>query len=222
VAERFPDGQLYLDLRGFDASVEPLHPAAALRSFLDGLHVPPEQIPASLDAQTGLYRSMLAGRQMLIVLDNAASADQVRPLLPGAGRCLVVVTSRRQLTGLAAKEGACTIMLDVLVDSEAYELLAARLGASRLADDPVAAAELITECARLPLALSVTAARAQGRPNFPLAAVASELRDARSRLDALDGGEASISVRAVFSWSYQQLSPATRPDVPLARHAPRP
>jgi DNA-binding SARP family transcriptional activator len=209
VADRFSDGQLYLNLRGFDPSVEPLPPSAAVRSFLDGLNVPPEQIPASLDAQTGLYRSMLAGRQMLIVLDNAASADQVRSLLPGAGHCLVVVTSRRQLTALAALEGASSVTLDVLIDSEAYELLAARLGADRLASDPAATAELITECARLPLALSVAAARAQGRPQFSLAAVASELRDARGRLDALDGGEASINVRAVFSWSYHQLPPAS-------------
>jgi tetratricopeptide (TPR) repeat protein len=209
VADRFSDGQLYLNLRGFDPSVEPLPSSAAVRSFLDGLSVPPEQIPASLDAQTGLYRSMLAGRQMLIVLDNAASADQVRSLLPGAGHCLVVVTSRRQLTALAALEGASTVTLDVLIDSEAYELLAARLGADRLASDPAATAELITECARLPLALSVAAARAQARPQFSLAAVASELRDARGRLDALDGGEASINVRAVFSWSYHQLSPAS-------------
>jgi DNA-binding SARP family transcriptional activator len=208
VADRFPDGQLYLDLRGFDPSAEPLPPAAAVRSFLDGLRVPPDQIPASQDAQAALYRSMLAGRRMLIVLDNAASAGQVRPLLPGAGHCLVVVTSRRQLTALTAREGACGVTLEVLTDREARELLAARLGPSRLAGDPAAAAELIAECARLPLALSVAAARAQARPQFPLGAVAAELRDARGRLDALDGGEASINVRAVLSWSYQQLTPA--------------
>ena len=209
VADRFPDGQLYLDLRGFDPALEPLPTGAAIRSFLDGLHVPPSQIPAGLDAQAGLYRSMLAGRRMLIVLDNAASASQVRPLLPGGGHCLVVATSRRQLTPLAVTEGAYILTLDVLTDAEAHELLAARLGEDRLAADTTATAQLITECARLPLALSIVAARAQSRAGFPFAAIASELQDARGRLDALDGGEASINVRAVFSWSYQQLSPVT-------------
>jgi tetratricopeptide (TPR) repeat protein len=146
---------------------------------------------------------------MLIVLDNAASAGQVRLLLPGAGACLVVVTSRRQLTALAAMEGAYTVTLDVLTDTEAHQLLATRLGAARLADDLAATTELIAECARLPLALSVAAARADARPQFPLAAVAGELRDARGRLDALDGGEDLVNIRAVFSWSYEQLSPAT-------------
>lgn len=208
VAERFPDGQLYLDLRGFDPSLEPVHPAAAVRVFLDALQVPSGQIPVGLDAQVGLYRSMLAGRRMLFVLDNAASASQVRPLLPAAGRCMVVVTSRWQLTALAAVEGASVLMLDVLTEGEARELLAARLGAARLAQDPAAADELVYECARLPLALAVVAARAGARPRFPLAVVAGELRDARGRLDALDGGEASADVRAAFSWSYQQLPPA--------------
>ena len=209
VADRFPDGQLYLDLRGFDPALEPLPTGAAIRSFLDGLHVPPEQIPAGLDAQTGLYRSMLAGRRMLIVLDNAASASQIRSLLPGGGRCLVLVTSRRQLTALAATEGARILTLDVLTDTEARELLSSRLGGARLADDPAATAELITQCARLPLALTIVAARAESRAAFPLAAIVSELRDARGRLDALDGGEASSDARAAFSWSYDQLSAAT-------------
>jgi len=205
VADRFTDGQLYLDLRGFDPALDPLPAEAAIRSFLDGLRVPPDQIPAGLDAQAGLYRSMLAGRRMLIVLDNAASVSQIRPLLPGGGRCLVVVTSRRQLTPLAAAEGAHILTLDVLTAADARELLATRLGRTRLATDPAAAAELITECARLPMALSIVAARAESRPAFPLAAIASELRDARRRLDALDGDEASTDARAVFSWSYEKL-----------------
>jgi DNA-binding SARP family transcriptional activator/tetratricopeptide (TPR) repeat protein len=209
VANRFTDGQLYLDLRGFDPGLDPLPTGAAIRSFLDGLHVPSDQIPVGLDAQAGLYRSMLAGRRMLIVLDNAASADHIRSLLPGGGRCLVIVTSRRQLTPLAATEGARILTLDVLTAIEAHDLLATRLGEARMAADPAATAELFAECAGLPMALSIVAARAESRPAFPLAAIASELRDARRRLDALDGGEASIDARAAFSWSYEQLPSAT-------------
>jgi DNA-binding SARP family transcriptional activator/tetratricopeptide (TPR) repeat protein len=209
VANRFTDGQLYLDLRGFDPGLDPLPTGAAIRSFLDALRVPSDQIPTGLDAQAGLYRSMLAGRRMLIVLDNAASAGQIRPLLPGGGRCLVIVTSRRQLTPLAATEGARILTLDVLTATEANDLLATRLGEARMAADPTATAELVAECAGLPMALSIVAARAESRPAFPLAAIASELRDARRRLDALDGGETSIDARAAFSWSYEQLPAAT-------------
>jgi DNA-binding SARP family transcriptional activator/tetratricopeptide (TPR) repeat protein len=209
VANRFTDGQLYLDLRGFDPGLDPLPTGAAIRSFLDGLRMPSDQIPTGLDAQAGLYRSLLAGRRMLIVLDNAASAGQIRSLLPGAGRCLVIVTSRRQLTPLAATEGAHILTLDVLTATEAHDLLATRLGQTRVAADPAATAELCAECARLPMALSIVAARAESRPAFPLAAIAGELRDARRRLDALDGGEASIDARAAFSWSYEQLPAAS-------------
>lgn len=143
------------------------------------------------------------------MLDNAADAAQVRPLLPGGGGCMVVVTSRRQLTALATAVGAHQITLDVLTDAEAHELLARRLGADRLAAESAAVQELTALCARLPLALSIAAARAAARPGFPLAALAAELRDARGRLDALDGGEAAANVRAVFSWSRDHLSPAT-------------
>ncbi len=208
VADRFPDGQLYLNLRGFDSSGSPLAAEDAIRSFLDALQVPPDQIPSGLAAQSGLYRSLVADRRMLVVLDNAAAAAQVRPLLPGGGGCLVLVTSRRQLTALAAAEGAHPITLDVLTNAEARELLARRLGSDRLAAEPAAVDELTVLCARLPLALGITAARAAVRPSFPLAALAAELRDTRCRLDALDGGEAAADVRAVFSWSCQQLSPA--------------
>ena len=163
VANRFTDGQLYLDLRGFDPALDPLPTGGAIRSLLDGLHVPSGQIPAGLDAQAGLYRSMLAGRQMLIVLDNAASASQVRPLLPASGRCLVIVTSRRQLAPLAATEGARILTVDVFTAAEAHALLAVRLGDARLTADPAATAELVAECARLPIALSIVAARAESR-----------------------------------------------------------
>jgi DNA-binding SARP family transcriptional activator len=207
-ADRYPDGQLYVNLRGFDPLGEPLRVEAAMRTLLDALHVRPSEIPAGIEAQAGLYRSMLAGRRMLIMLDNAASAAQVRLLLPGSGECLVVVTSRRQLTALAAAEGAHTVTLDAFTDSEAHEFLASRLGAAQLAAEPGAARELTAACARLPLALSIVTARAAARPGFPLAMLAAELRDPRRRLDALDGGEATANVRDVFSWSYHQLPSA--------------
>jgi len=210
IAGRFPDGQLYINLRGFDPSGEPVAPGDAIRRFLDALQVPAPQIPSDPDAQQDLYRSEVADRRMLIVLDNAYDVDQVRPLLPGGPGCLVLVTSRRQLTGLVAAEGAHPVTLDLLSPAEADELLAQRLGRERLAAEPGVAAELIDLCARLPLALSIAAAHAAMQPDLPLTALAGQLRDASGRLDALDAGDAA-SVRTVFSWSYQNLSaPAAR------------
>jgi DNA-binding SARP family transcriptional activator/tetratricopeptide (TPR) repeat protein len=211
VAGKFQDGQLYLNLRGFDPSGRPVAPAEAIRGFLDALRVPAEQIPSRLDGQIGLYRSLLAGKRMLIVLDNARHEQQVRPLLPGAPGCLVVVTSRSQLTGLVVADGAHPLALDVLTEAEAHELLARRLSSERMAEAPEALSELAGLCARLPLALNIAAARAAIRPAHPLPALAAELRDARGRLAALDTGDAAGDVRAVFSWSYQDLSePAAR------------
>jgi DNA-binding SARP family transcriptional activator/tetratricopeptide (TPR) repeat protein len=209
VAGDFPDGQLYVNLRGFDPAGPPMTPGEAVRIFLDALGVRAGQLPASLDAQVGLYRSLLAGRRMLVLLDNARDAGQVRPLLPASPGCLVLVTSRSQLTGLAAAEGAMPLALDLLTGEEAKELLAARLGGDRLAADPAAAQELTGLCARLPLALAIAAARAATQPALALADLAAELRDAGGRLDALDAGDAAASVRAVFSWSYQQLDAAS-------------
>jgi DNA-binding SARP family transcriptional activator/tetratricopeptide (TPR) repeat protein len=207
-AERFPDGQLYVNLRGFDPSGTPVPPTDAIRGFLAAFHVPPSAIPAGLQAQAGLYRSLLADRRMLIVLDNARDSDQVRPLLAGGPGCLVIVTSRNQLTGLVVSEGAHPVPLDLFTEPEARELLARRLGA-RLTLEPAAAADLIRLCARLPLALSITAARAAANPHTLLTAFAAELAEAR--LDALATGEEATDVRAVFSWSYQHLSePAAR------------
>jgi DNA-binding SARP family transcriptional activator len=211
VAKRYPDGQLYVNLRGFDPSGSAVNPDDALRYFLDAFAVPPQRVPADLEARAALFRSMLDGKQVLIVLDNARDADQVRPLLPGSPGSLVVVTSRSQLTGLVAAEGAAPISLGVLADAEAYELLSRRLGPAIVAAEPQAAAELITLCARLPLALSVAVAQAVTRPGLSLAALAAELMDARSRLEMLDAGDAATDVRAVLSWSYEQLSaPAAR------------
>jgi tetratricopeptide (TPR) repeat protein len=173
------------------------------------LSVPAARIPAGLDAQAGLYRSLLAGQRMLVLLDNARDVDQVRPLLPASPGCLVIVTSRNQLTSLVAAEGASPLTLDVLTDGEAHELLTRRLGAQRVADDPGAADELIQQCARLPLALSIAAAHSASQPGLSLAALTADLGDARGRLDALDAGHAATNVRAVLSWSYQQLDAAT-------------
>jgi hypothetical protein len=206
VADQFPDGQLNMNLRGFDPGGVPVPAQQAVQAFLVALGVPAERIPAGSDARAALYRSQLAGQRVLIVLDNCRDADQVRPLLPGAPGCLVLVTSRSQLTGLAATEDARLLALDVMSEDEASELLASRLGAERTAADPAALAGLISACARLPLALGISAARAAGRPSFPLAVLAAELRDASGRLDALEVSEPPASIRAVFSWSRRYLS----------------
>jgi DNA-binding SARP family transcriptional activator len=211
VALQFPDGQLYVNLRGFDPSGAPVDPGTALRGFLEALDVPGSQIPAGQDAQTALLRSILDGKRVLLLLDNARTASQVRPLLPGSPSCMVVVTSRDQLAGLVAAEGARLLPLEVLSPEEARELLAARLGRDRISAEPAAAAELIRQSARLPLALSVASARAVTRPGITLAALVAELRDARIRLDALEAGDAATDLRAVFSSSLAWLSePAAR------------
>jgi tetratricopeptide (TPR) repeat protein len=206
VADRFPDGQLYVNLRGFDPAGSPMTAAEAVRGFLDAFEVPTERIPVSLDAQAALYRSLLSARRVLVVLDNARDAGQVRPLLPGSPGCLVVVTSRNRLTSLVAAEGARLLTLDVLTAAEARQLLARRIGAARVAAEPGAIEEIATRCARLPLALAIVAARATAHPGFALTALAGELRDTQGKLDAFDGGEQATQVRAVFSWSCQQLT----------------
>jgi tetratricopeptide (TPR) repeat protein/transcriptional regulator with XRE-family HTH domain len=206
VAHRFPDGQLHVNLRGFDPSGTPATPAVAIREFLDALGVPPERVAPTLDAQVALYRSVLAGKRMLIVLDNARDEQQVRPLLPASPGSLILVTSRNRLGGLAATDAARLVSLDVLTHDEAVQLLMARLGDSRAAGEWEAIDEIAGLCAHLPLALGVAAARAVARPRFPLAALAVELRVAVDRLDTLDADDPAASVRAVFSWSYRQLS----------------
>jgi tetratricopeptide (TPR) repeat protein/transcriptional regulator with XRE-family HTH domain len=203
VRHRFPDGQLYVNLRGFHPSGAVLAPAQAIRAILESLDVPRQRIPANLDAQAALYRSELADRRMLVVIDNARDAEQVRPLLPGAPGCFVLVTSRSQLTSLVAVEGARPLTLDLLTPDEARELLAGRLGAERLVAEPAAVDEIVTRCARLPLALAIVAARAATNPGFPLRAIADELRG----LDALADEDPSGDIRAVFSWSVATLSP---------------
>src|SRR5215470_13301295 len=205
VAHRFPDGQLYVNLRGFDPAGPPMAPAEAVRAFLDAFAVPPERIPVGLEAQSSLYRSVLAGRRVLVVLDNARDAAQVRPLLPGSPGCFVLVTSRTRLTSLIAAEGARPLTVDLLSDTEARELLSQRLGPDQVAAEPGAVEEIIGLCARLPLALSVVAARAATHPGFALAVLAEELSRTRGGLQAFEGGEVNDDVRAVLSWSYQRL-----------------
>jgi DNA-binding SARP family transcriptional activator/tetratricopeptide (TPR) repeat protein len=203
----FPDGQLYVNLRGFAPGGPVMGPAEAVRGFLDAFGVPPSRIPVGLDAQAGLYRSLLTGRRVLVVLDNALDAEQVRPLLPGSPGCMALVTSRRLLTGLAAAEGAHLLALGLLSPGEALGLLTTRLGADRTGAEPSAVREIVDRCAGLPLALAVVAARGAAGPRLPLARLAQELRLADTRLDALDGGEPASQIRAVFSWSYHALRP---------------
>jgi tetratricopeptide (TPR) repeat protein/transcriptional regulator with XRE-family HTH domain len=208
VAASLPDGQLYVNLRGFGPSA-PMSPAEAVSGFLAALGVPPERWPPGFDAQVGLYRSLAAGRRLLIVLDNARDVEQVRPLLPGAPGCLVLVTSRASLTGLAVTQGAHLITLDVLPDEEARQLLDRRISSTRVVAEPDAVNELVRLCTGLPLALAIVAARACARPGVPLTVLAAELADESRRLDALDAGDPASSVRAVISWSYQSLTDQT-------------
>ncbi|MFI7117478.1 tetratricopeptide repeat protein [Amycolatopsis sp. NPDC049868] len=205
--DRFPDGQLYANLFGFDPAGEPLDPAVVVRGFLDAFEVPPSRIPANLDAQAALYRSLVAGRRMLVVLDNCRDSGQVRPLLPGGTSCMVIVTSRSRLDGLVAREGARRLVLGLLTLEEARALLAARIGEERVAAEPEETDALIELCARLPLALSIAAARAAANAPVTLAGLVAELRDRRARLEEFDLGEVEVNLQAVFSWSYLALTP---------------
>jgi DNA-binding SARP family transcriptional activator/tetratricopeptide (TPR) repeat protein len=211
VADRFPDGQLYVNLRGFDPSGSAMDPADAIRGFLDAFGTPPSRIPHDTDAQVGLYRSLLAGRRVLLILDNARDANQVRPLLPGTAGCLALITSRNQLTGIVATEGAHPVTLDLLGRDECQRLLALRLGHARVAAEPEAVDEIIASCARLPLALAIVGARAATHPDHPLAILVKELTEPDAGLDAFAADDPSTDMRAVFSWSYRTLTvPAAR------------
>ncbi|WP_339130114.1 BTAD domain-containing putative transcriptional regulator [Streptomyces sp. f51] len=209
VAHRFPDGSLYVNLRGYDQGGSVMDPSEALETFLVALGVAPQAVPEGLDAQAALYRSVLARRRVLIVLDNARDSAQVRPLLPGTPGCLVIVTSRSRLTGLVAGHGAHPLTLGPLTAGEAHAMLTRRLGTARVEAEPEAAEAIVGLCARLPLALAIVAARAAHHPGFRLADVVGELRETHGSLDAFAGGDAHTDARAVFSWSYHALpSPA--------------
>ncbi|MET8854107.1 tetratricopeptide repeat protein [Amycolatopsis sp. NPDC004625] len=208
VAGRFPDGQLYVDLRGFDPLRPPLSTAEVVRGFLDGFGVPAERIPFDVDAQVNLYRSVVADRRVLVVLDNARDANQVRSLLPGGPGCAAVVTSRNELTGLVVRDDVRRIGLDLLGEADARCLIAGRLQGIPAGDGEVG--ELAARCAGLPLALAIVAGRAAQWP-FPLSTLVDELRSATQRLDSLDTGDPYSTARSVFSWSYEALpAPAQR------------
>jgi len=205
VADRFPDGQLYVDLRGFDPAQIPLDPSAALGRLLRGLGVDVAAVPSEVEEQAAYYRSQLAGKRMLVLLDNAASADQVRPLLPGSPTCSVIVTSRSKLHGLAARDGAYRVALDVLAPEESVRLLADAVGPGRVAGCAAVVSEVAELCGRLPLALRIAAAQLVDRPHLDAVDLRDELADERARLDALTVDDEDTAVRAVFSSSYHRL-----------------
>ncbi|MEV4655930.1 BTAD domain-containing putative transcriptional regulator [Micromonospora sp. NPDC049301] len=207
-AAGYPDGQLYVDLRGYDGREPAMSPSEALRGFLGSLGVPQESIPAELHAQAGMYRSSLAGRRLLILLDNCRDAEQIRHLLPGSPGCLVIVTSRSRLSTLLTMAGAHPLPVGLPSVDEARTALLGPLGARRVAADPAAIDAIIASCGRLPLALAVVAARAAGLPQMPAAQIAAELAQAPESLDGFDGDDPQTGLRAVFSWSYRALSTA--------------
>jgi DNA-binding SARP family transcriptional activator/Tfp pilus assembly protein PilF len=208
-AAEFPDGQLYVNLRGYGPQAAPLPAEDALRGFLDVLGVPPTAIPSSLDAQVALYRSLVADRRVLVVLDNARDAEHVRPLLPGSATCMAIVTSRSTLMSLVAAEGARHLSLDVLDAAAARDLIERHIGGERLDDEADAVDELIELCSGLPLALSIVGARAATTPRHRLATLVDDVR-AGHRLDPFDAGDPATDVRAVFLWSYRTLDDTAR------------
>ncbi|MDG4795743.1 BTAD domain-containing putative transcriptional regulator [Micromonospora sp. WMMD1082] len=209
LAADFPDGQLYVNMRAFDPSGIALRPQDAIRSFLDALGIAEEKLPAGIDAQVALYRSLIAGRRMVVVIDNVRDAQSARPLLPGAPGSAAIVTSRDALTGLVVQEGALPVPLDLLSGAEAEAVLAHRLGPARLAAEPEAVREAVRFCGGIPLALAIFAARAAIHPQFTLRHLVAEL--ATHRLDSFGQADADHDLRAVFSWSYELLGePAAR------------
>ncbi len=220
--DRFPDGQLFVDLRGFGPSSEILSADSAMRGFLDALGVDVARLPADLDARAARYRSLLADKRMLIVIDNARDFDHVVPLLPGGSTCMVIVTCRIWPVQLVTGYGAYPLLLDALPPEEAHDLLAARIGLERLTAEPEAVQELIASCAGLPLALSIVAGRALAHPAFPLASLAAELRSASTRLDTLDGEMSETGVSDVLSWSCGALGREQQQAFELLGLAPGP
>ena len=208
VSDRFPGGQIYVNLRGYGPG-DPVEPAAALETMLTSVGVPADRIPSDLDGRGALWRTHSAGRRLLIVLDNAGSTEQVRPLFPGPG-CLVLVTSRWQLRALVATHGAQRVALDELAEVDAITLLAATIGVDRVKADCDATERFVEYCGRLPLAIRILAVRADQFPEVPLAKFVAELDGEHDRLgsfDLADGDETNI--RAVFSHSYQALDADT-------------
>jgi hypothetical protein len=207
VTSQFPDGTLFANLRGCDPSGLPAGPGDVLEGFLRALAVAPEAIPPDVESRSALLRTLLAGKRLLMLLDNAASAAQVRPLLPGSPGCLVLVTSRSRLAGLVARDGATPVALDRLPEHEAVLLLCQAIGAGRVKAQPAAAARVASLCGHLPLALRIAADRAAARRHMTLSDLATQLAAERGRLDVLTTGadDHHTDVRSVFSWSYRAL-----------------
>jgi DNA-binding SARP family transcriptional activator/tetratricopeptide (TPR) repeat protein len=217
----FPDGQLFADLRGYDPAGGPAAASTVLRGFLDALGVAPTAVPADAPAQAALFRSLAAGRRLLVVLDNARDSAHVAPLLPGSATCAVLVTSRDRLSGLVTAHGAVPVPLAVLGPDAARDVLARRLDPARLAAEPRAAADLVAACAGLPLALGITAARAALEPQVGLGALAAELHGAGRRLDAFDD-DRDGGLRAVLGASRSGLTAAESRAYALLGLAPGP
>ncbi|MEU5593191.1 NB-ARC domain-containing protein [Streptomyces sp. NPDC020298] len=211
VAGQFADGVLYADLRGYHAQ-SPLVPESVLRRFLRALGVPDHRVPLSKEECSALYRSKMADLRMLIVLDNAASAEQVRPLLTGAPHCLVVVTSRNSMTGLVVRDGAQRIRVDSLTDAESRELFGSSVGVARSKREPEAIAALLAMCDGSPLALRVLAERTRDQPHAALREIVTRLAGRLSQLSPFDTpGDPQSSIRELLSWSYRNLpAPAAR------------
>jgi len=208
--DQFPDGQLYIDLRGYDPGL-PVSPDQALERFLHALGVPPAAVPDDVEAKSSLYRSALADQRMLIILDNAANTAQVRPLIPGTGNSLAIVTSRSHLQGLSIRHGARRKTLDTLTEAEAVQLLTTTMREYRIGDDPADVAELARLCAHLPLALRIAAERAASRPAMPLSRLIADLRDESELWSTLSTGDPdeAEAVHTVFAWSYRALPEET-------------
>ncbi|MFF0082379.1 BTAD domain-containing putative transcriptional regulator [Streptomyces canus] len=205
IASAFPDGQLFVNLCGFHPHAPAADPGTVLHGFLTALGVPAQRIPEDTPARGTLFRSLLADRRILLVLDNARDEQQVRPLLPAGAGCLTLITSRNQLPGLIATDGAKPLTLALPSQTEAHQALERRLGSERLAAEPTATTEIIRLCGRLPLAMAVVAARAELDPFLPLHAIVDDLRQTHGDLDAFAGFDSSTDVRTVFSWSYRLL-----------------
>ena len=205
-AHRFPDGQLYADLHGFDVKGAFTEPADVLRAFLDALHVPADRMPAGLEAQAALYRTATSGKRLLVMLDNARDSQHVHGLLPGSASIFVIVTSRDQMASLAASEGAVSIALRVPPVAEALGIFSRRVGSRPINVEEDAAHRIIEACGFLPLALAVAAARANLSPDVSLDAIAAELEDRAQRLNTLTLGDPERDVRSVLSWSYDTLT----------------
>lgn len=205
VKDQFSGGQLYIDLRGF-SDEPPVSAEIALDRLLRDLGVPAETIPADPDARAALFRSTLVGRKVLIVLDNAADASQVRPLIPGDGGSVVIVTSRNQLSSLAVREGARHVRVDIFQEDHAVALLQRVTTAGGRHDDEAGLAELAGLCARLPLALRIAAERIISQPELRLADLMANLRDDTTLWETLSTGDGE-AMQAIFSWSYRHLEP---------------